>query len=89
MPHPRYSSEEIVRRGQALYDQQIRAQVETSHPGEFLVLDIETGDYETDRNELAGLKRAKAKNPDAALYILRVGESTAYRVGGPRLETKQ
>ena len=85
MPHPRYTSEEIVQRGQALYDEQIRAQVEASHKGKYLVLDIETGDYEMDVSEVAALKRAKAKNPDAALYILRVGYSTAYRVGGQRL----
>jgi hypothetical protein len=80
--HPRYTSNEIVQRGQVLYDQQIRRQVEASHKGKFLVLDIETGEYEIDADELAALKRAKAKNPDAALYILRVGYSTAYRVGG-------
>jgi len=86
--HPRYTSEEIVRRGQALYDQQIRAQVEASHQGKFLVLDIESGEYEIDVDELAALKRAKAKNPDAALYILRVGYSTAYRVGGQSVVTR-
>ncbi len=73
MPHPRYSSDEIAQHGQALYDQQIRTQVETYHKGKFLVLDIETGNYEIDADELAALRRAKAKNPDAALYILRVG----------------
>lgn len=82
MPHPRYASEEIVQRGQALYDRQIRAEVEPGHKGEFLVVDIETGEYELDVSELAAVKRAKAKNPDAALYILRVGYSAAYRVGG-------
>jgi hypothetical protein len=86
--HPRYTREEIVQRGQALYDQQIRAQVEASHKGKFLVLNIETGEYEMDDDELAALKRAKAKNPDAALYILRVGYSTAYRLGRRGLVTR-
>jgi hypothetical protein len=85
MPHPRYTSEEIVRRGQALYEQQIRANVEARHKGAFLVLDIDTGEYEIDVSEVAALKRAKAKNPDAALYILRVGYPAAYRVGGQRV----
>lgn len=88
MPHPRYTSEEIVRRGQELYDRQIRSQVETSRLGEFLVLEIETGDYETDLDEVAALKRARAKNPGAPLYILQVGAPTAYRVGALRPATK-
>lgn len=81
MPHPRYTSAEIVRQGQALYDQKVRAHVEPYYTGKFLVLDIETGEYEVDANDLVALKRAKAKNPGAALYILRVGSSTAYRLG--------
>jgi hypothetical protein len=85
MSHPRYSSDEIARRGQALYDQDIRVQVEAAHRGKFLVLDIETGEYELDESELAALQRAKAKNPGAALYILRIGYSAAYRLGGLKL----
>lgn len=82
MPHPRYSSEEIVRRGQALYDQQLCNQVAAGNTGKFLVLDIETGEYEIDRDELAALKRAKAKRPEAPLYMLRIGYPAAYRIGG-------
>lgn len=88
VPHPRYTRNEIVQRGQALYDQQIRAMVEASHKGKFLVLDIETGEYEIDANELTALKRAKSKNPDAALYIMRVGYPTAYRLGGHSMVTQ-
>jgi len=87
MPHPRFSSAEIAQRGQALYDERIRAQVEASHRGKFLALDIETGEYEIDVDELATLKRAKAKHPNAALYLLRIGFPTAYRIGGQRMAT--
>ena len=82
MPHPRYSSPEIVRRGQALYEQRLRAQVAAGNMGKFLVLDIETEEYEIDTDERAALQRAKAKRPDAPLYLLRIGSSTAYRLGG-------
>ena len=80
MPHPRYTSDEIVERGQALYDREISTLVEAIHKGKYLVLDIETGEYEIDRNDLAALERARAKKPDAALYILRVGYPTAYKL---------
>lgn len=84
MAHPRYSSQEIVRRGEELYAKQIRDRIEANHKGQFLVLDIETGDYEVDNDELAALDRAKAKHPDAALYILRVGFPAAVKLGGTR-----
>lgn len=82
MPHPRYSSHEIAARGQAFYEQQLRAQVEPGNIGKFLVLDIETGEYEIDQDELVALKRAKAKRPDAPRYMLRIGYRGAYQLGG-------
>ena len=70
-----------------MYDRQLRGRVEASHKGKFLVLDIETGEYEIDDHELATLERAKSKNPDTALYMLRVSSSSAYRIGGRGLVT--
>jgi hypothetical protein len=81
VPHPRYSSDEIVERGQALYDQQIREKVEPQQNGKFLVVDIETGEYEVDSNSVAALERATAKHPDPALYLVRVGFPTAVTLG--------
>lgn len=80
MPHPRYSREEVVRRGKAWYEQQLRAQVESGNTGKFMVIDIETGEYEIDRDEVAALKRAKAKRSDGPLYMLRIGHRTAYQL---------
>jgi hypothetical protein len=81
MSHARYSSAEIAERGQALYDRDIRDRLDASARGKFLALDIETGEYEIDADERAALKRARAKRPDAALYLLRIGRPTAYRLG--------
>ncbi len=87
MPHPRYASAEIIQRGQTLYEQQIRAQVETRHAGDFLILEVETGDYEIDVEDVRALQRAKARHPDGAFYIVRIGSPTAYRLGAQPLTT--
>ncbi len=81
MAHPRYFSDEIAERGQILYERDIRGSLPGSARGSFLVLDIETGDYEMDRDQLAAVKRARAKHLDGAFYILRVGHSAAYHLG--------
>ena len=78
MPHTRYSSDEIAKRGQALYEHEIRGKLDASARGKFLVLDIETGEYEIADDELTALKRARAKRSEAALYLLRISHSTAY-----------
>jgi hypothetical protein len=81
MPHPRYSGDEIVRRGQMLYEQKIRAEVEVGNKGKFLVINVETGDYEMDADDIAAGLRAKAGFPQAALFSMRVGYPAAYRFG--------
>jgi hypothetical protein len=82
MGHPRYSKEEIIRRGEELYQKQIRPKVEKSNLGKILVVDIETGDYEIDDDHLRATDRALAKHPDAALYSVRVGYPTLGKIGG-------
>ena len=81
MAHPRYSSNEIAERGQALYERRIRGSLAASDHGTFLVLDIETGEDELDADGLAAVQRARAKRPDGAFYVLRVGQLAAYRLG--------
>ena len=62
-------------------EQDLRASVEAQHRGKLLVLDIETGEYEIDTDDLAATRRALAKRPDAVLYGLRIGSPAAYRIG--------
>lgn len=77
----RPSTDEIVRRGQQIYESRIRATVEREHFGEYLVLDVETGEYEIDKDHFAASKRAAAKRPDGLRYALRIGYRTAGRIG--------
>lgn len=82
MPYADYTPEEVSACGEKIYQERIRAEVEVEHKGEFLVVDIETGAYEIDRDDLLATKRAIAKRPQAVLYGLRIGYPTAYQLGG-------
>ncbi|MCH7576953.1 MAG: hypothetical protein IH822_04060 [Chloroflexi bacterium] len=82
MPDARLSREEVAERGEAIYEQEIRTDVESEHRGKYLVLDIGTGEYEIDEDDLIATKRIMAKCPDAVLYGLRIGYPAAYRLGG-------
>ena len=89
MPHPRYSGEEIEKRGQELYERSLRAQVEEGNEGKILVIDIETGEYEIDSDEIAASRRALAKHPGAALWTLRIGYNAVHSLGGSLRLTKR
>jgi hypothetical protein len=58
---PRYSKEEFAQRGDALYDSQIRSQVEEGNRGKIVAIDIETGDFEVDASEIAACDRLEAR----------------------------
>src|SRR5438105_1198509 len=68
MSHPQYTKEQIAARGKAIYEQQIRSHVEPEHTGEYLVINIDTGEYEIDKDKAAVSERAYARYPGAPLY---------------------
>jgi len=72
----------IGERAQRLYEEKIRSVVEPMHNGEFLVLDVEAGDYEVDADRRRALERAEAKHPGGLFYILRIGYPAAVHLGG-------
>ena len=90
MPHPRFSNEEIARRGQEIYVQRIRDAVESDdNIGKIIVIDIETGDYEVDESGLEASHRALTKHPGAALLGLRIGHDVVESFGGRPTRTKR
>lgn len=83
MSHPRISSHEIVQRGKKLYDDKIKSDVEQGNVGRFLVVDVESGDYEIDDEDVKASLRLLDRHPGAPIYGLRIGFPVAYRFGGP------
>lgn len=80
---PAFPPSEIARRGEALYEQRIRPQVEAGNKGKGLVIDIETGKFEWEAEDpLAASRRLLVKNPDAVLYARRVGYRAHTKRGG-------
>jgi len=75
MPSMTTSHLELVKQGQAVYDRELRPKLEPKHKGEYLVLDVDTGEYELDEDECAAIRRARARKPHTLFYILRVGYS--------------
>ena len=76
-----YTTEEVVRRGREIYENKIRAEVEPEHDGDFVAVDVESGAWEIGRDDVAVSDGVLQRNPQAVLYLLRVGRRTAYRIG--------
>lgn len=74
---------ETAERGRKLYEERIRALVDPDvHYGKFVVIDVETGDYEIDKRDIVATKRLLERHPGAVTYGVRVGFATAYKMVG-------
>jgi len=78
---PRYSKEEFARRGDAIYENELRRVLENGNDGKFVAIDIETGVYEVDGDELAASDRLLARAPNAQIWLRRIGSSYARHFG--------
>ena len=88
MGHPLYSSEEIGRQGQKIYEEKLRARVETKENiGKIISIDVDTGDYEIDDDLIKAGDRLLARHPGAVLYGVRIGHDAVYAVGGSLTRT--
>lgn len=74
---PRYSKGEFAERGDAIYEREIRPLIGSNRRGDFVAIDIETGAYEVDADELAASDRLLARLPDAQVWLGRAGSRHA------------
>jgi hypothetical protein len=81
----RYPKEEFARRGDALYETHVRPNLKPEDDGKFVAIDIETGAYEVDAEQLAALDRIHARVPGAQPWLVRIGARYVHRFGGHRL----
>jgi hypothetical protein len=77
------ADQQIAQRGKELYEQQIRAKVETQENiGKIISIDIESGDYEVDSDLLATCRRLQARHEHPVLWTERIGFNAVYAIGG-------
>ena len=80
-----YKPGEVAARGEAIYREEIQPRVQPIEKGTFVVIDVETGDYEIDARDAAATRRLLQRRPSAVTYGVRVGHRAAYsHVGGFR-----
>ena len=83
---PRYSKEEFARRGNEIYESQVRQQVEEGNDGRIVAIDIETGAYEIADKPVAAVDRLYERYPNAQPWVIRIGHRAVYRFGSRSLK---
>ena len=77
----RYSKEEFARRGNEIYESQVRPQVEEGNHGKIVAIDIETGAFELAKDSLTASDQLLAQYPDAQIWFVRIGHRAVHRIG--------
>jgi hypothetical protein len=80
----RYSKEEFARRGDALYENEIRPRLTAKDVGKFLAIDIDTGEYEIAAGEMRAGDKLRRRLAEAQIWMVRVAHASTRRFGSPR-----
>jgi hypothetical protein len=63
----------------------IKPQVEASNRGKIVAIDIDTGAWEMDTNEIIASNRLKTRYPNAQIWFVRIGSRYIRRFGLSRI----
>ena len=83
---PRYPKGEFARRGQAIYERDILPNLQVESNGKFVAIDIESGNCAVHSDDFTATERLLSENPDAQIWLIRVGHRATYRIGGSRCD---
>ena len=81
--------EAVIARGQSLYDDVLKADLEREHIGRYVAIDPETGRYFLGDTSAEALGAAYDALPSTRFYLTRVGYKTAHTIGGHALRQRE
>ena len=83
MTTARRTPEEARRLGDEIYQRDIRALVKDTHDGEYVSIDLDSGDWAVADDLLAATRLLREQQPDANdVWSLRVGYRAVASLGG-------
>ena len=77
----RYSKEEFARRGDALIESKVRPKLAEADRDKFVAIDIESGEYEVDKNEIKAVDRLRKRVSDPQIWLVHATLGYLHRLG--------
>ncbi|MCR4405262.1 MAG: hypothetical protein NUW06_08345 [Candidatus Acetothermia bacterium] len=77
------SVHKISAKGQRILDS-LPEKVVKEHFGQFIAIEVDSGDYFTGDTAIEATQKARAKHPDKIFFLGRIGYRTAYTFKGRR-----
>ena len=73
----------IIEKGQEIYIQ-IAPDLEQSHRGEAVAIEVDTRDYFLGKTGLEATEKGRKKYPDRVFFVARIGRGPYFSFGGRR-----
>lgn len=81
---PTSEVDEFAKRGEEIFERDILPRLGPADQGKAVAIEIETRDYEIDKNEVVAAHRLRERHPTAVFWFRRVGSRYFYRFGHHR-----
>jgi hypothetical protein len=75
------SAQEIIEKGDEIYNRRIRPKVEAANMGRLVAIDVNTEDFEIGDEVMDISRRLLDRKPDAEIATLRIGGGPVYQIG--------
>jgi hypothetical protein len=63
----------FARNARAIYQQRLKQLLEKSAPGQFVAIEVDSGDYFLGATPLEAVTKAKQRYPDRVFHVMKVG----------------
>ena len=73
---------EIAKKGEEWYDKKLKAELEPTHKGRFVAIEVSTGEYVLANTPESALEQAREKYPGKFFHLMRVGYPGVFGSGG-------
>jgi len=77
----RYTPEKLALRALEVFDENVRPMLQPADDGKFVAIDVDSGAYVADVDDYSAVTRLRTSNPNAEIWLGRVGDIAAYRLG--------
>lgn len=67
------NKEQLVARGEAIYQQRLKSQLEPACRGQIVAIEVDSGDYFVEKSVAEAGRKARAKHPGKFFYFVRIG----------------
>lgn len=75
------STQDIAKRGEAIYQERYQKEFEKKHNGKFVAINVGTGEATVSDTSQDAVRIALEKDPNGFFHLVRVGHQAAFEAG--------